>query len=131
MNYIQIEIGGKLRGWKATQLTLEIWSKKTLHDFNATSSNYAAVYAGLVANCYVKEEEFTKTVEVNGLPVEVAATFEDVCEWVDGLKDKNVLSLVKKTFEESQYYIELLESMENALKASKKDPENKKKAKVK
>ena len=83
MNYIQINIGGRLRGWKINQMTMELWSKLTYGSAEASTSNYAAVYAGLVANCYVKREEFTKTVDGK----EVAATFEDVCDWVEQILD--------------------------------------------
>ena len=100
-NYIQIEIGGKLRGWKVNQLTLEIWSNKTSAEFSNSSSNYAAVYAGLVSNCYVKSEE-------------PDFTFEDVCDWVEEMNNNNdltVLELIKKTFEESQAYIATLDRL--------------------
>jgi len=118
MSYVQIEIGGKLRGWKVNQMTLEIWSKKTNLESETVSSNYAAVYAGLISNCYVKNEE-------------PDFTFEDVCDWVDSLTDPKIMELIKKTFEGSQVYIATLERMENVLKASKKDTSDKKKVKMK
>ena len=74
MNYIQIEIGGKLRGWKVNQLTLEEWSKRM--GTTNTSALYSAIYAGLVANCYVKSEE-------------PDFTFENVCDWTDKLISTN------------------------------------------
>jgi len=112
MNYIQIEIGGKLRGWKVNQMTLELWSKKTSGDAELSSSNYAAVFAGLVANCYVKGEE-------------PDFTFENVCDWVDAIEGTETIEFIKKTFEESQVYINTLKRLENLLRSSK-EPDKKK-----
>lgn len=108
MNYITITIGGKERGWKVNQMTLEIWSKKTLNDATNSTSAYAAVNAGLMANCYVKNEE-------------PDFTFEQVCDWVDELNatdaGQKVLQLIAKTFDESQVYLAALERMNKQLKS--------------
>lgn len=121
-NYVQIELGGVNRGWKVNQMTIELWSKMINEDAFTSSSNYAAVYAGLVANCTVKrvEEDFT---------------FEQVCDWVDELNlteaGKATMVLIKTAFEESQYYITLLEGLELELNTLKKATEEVPKKKVK
>lgn len=77
MSYIQIEIGGKLRGLKFNQYAMIILSQKVDPDNYNDTANYAMVYAGLTANCYVKgiEKDFT---------------FEEVCDWVDLLSQKDI-----------------------------------------
>jgi len=108
MNYTQITIGGKERGWKVNQLTIELWAKHIDQDASPSTSTYAAVYAGLVANCYVKREE-------------PDFTFEDVCEWVDeiNLSGKyEPLEKIKKTFEESRFYINLLDKLKDQLRTT-------------
>ena len=117
MNYIQIDIGGKLRGWKANQMTLELWSKKTSAESSNSTSTYAAVYAGLMANCYVKSEE-------------PDFTFEDVCDWTDKL-GVTELEKIKTAFEESESYIATLERMNAVLKTTNKEAGNKKKVRMK
>ncbi len=118
MNYIQIDIGGKLRGWKVNQLTLEEWSKRM--GSTNTSALYSAVYAGLFANCYVKNEE-------------PDFTFENVCDWTDGLIATNdgmkVVELIKETFEKSDAYIQSLkrlQELKDAIDVDKKKVRKKK-----
>lgn len=118
MNYIQIEIGGKLRGWKVNQMTIEIWSKLMNNDAFGASTTYGAVYGGLIANCYVKQEE-------------PDFTFENVCEWVDELQfndaGRKVLESVKKVFEESQQYISVIDKLNVELDKIKKEADGVKK----
>lgn len=101
---------GKDRGWKVNQKTIEIWSNKVDDKAFASTSNYGAIYGGLVANCYVKEEE-------------PDFTFEQVCDYVDELNTTPaglaLLEQVKEKFEASQYYIKILEKMEGMLKSMK------------
>lgn len=122
MNYITINIGGKERGWKVNQMTIELWSKYTLNDASVSTAMYAGVYSGLVGNCYVKREE-------------PDFTFEDVCDWVDKLnvttEGVKVLELVKKTFEESEAYIAVLERMKKQLITMRKAEEKTDKKKLK
>ncbi len=75
MSYIQIEIGGKERGLKFNQLAIEIIAS---YNDGATTSSfmYAMYYGGLRGNSYVKREE-------------TDYTFEQVCDWVDELKNKS------------------------------------------
>jgi len=116
MSYIQINIGGKLRGWKVNQLTLEEWSKRM--GATNTSAVYSAVNAGLVANCYVKG-------------IEPDFTFEDVCDWCDQLlatpEGLKTVELIKETFEKSDAYLltvkkllELKESLPDKKKVTRK-----------
>ena len=69
MSYIQITLGGEIRGLKFNQLALEVIGGLT--DFsNNTSTVYATIYGGLRGNSYVKQQE-------------VDYTFEEVFDWVD------------------------------------------------
>jgi hypothetical protein len=74
MSYLQLELGGKLRGLKFNQLAIEVIST---HNDTGTQSAfmYAMIYGGLMGNSYVKREE-------------PDYTFEDVCDWVDVMENK-------------------------------------------
>lgn len=105
---------GKDRGWKVNQKTIEIWSNKVDDKAFASTSNYGAMYGGLVANCYVKEEE-------------PDFTFEQVCEYVDELNETTeglaILEQIREKFEASQYYIKILEKVEGMLKSMQEQGE--------
>lgn len=109
MSYILLkDCIGKDRGWKVNMMTIEMWSKELNTDaFNSTST-YAAVYAGLVANCLVKKEE-------------PDFSFEQVCDYVDSLQDDKILEDVKARFEESQYYIKLVKKLNEQIDEAKDD----------
>lgn len=94
MSYIQIEIGGKLRGLKFNQMALEIFVLNLSDDGFTSSTVYAMFYAGLKANCYQKQEE-------------ADFTFSDVVDWVEEV-EKNVLQKVNDIFAETQVYKEWL-----------------------
>ena len=116
MSYIQINIGGKLRGWKTNQLTIELFSKHISVSAVDTTSIYAAMYAGLVSNCYVKSEE-------------PDFTFEDVCNWVDEIyasKDLKTIEAVNDCFKESSAYIQVMETIQEKLRIDLKQPDKKK-----
>lgn len=121
MSYIQIEIGGELRGWKVNQMTIELWSKMINEDAFNSSSNYGAVYAGLIANCEAKR-------------IDPDFTYEQVCDWVDELnlteKGLAVLDKIKEQFEASQYYIKLVEKIEAELASVKQELKQKPKKKA-
>jgi hypothetical protein len=73
MSYIQIDIGGKLRGLKFNQgANAEIQSKISSIGNNPVFIAYTVIWAGLVSNAFVKGEE-------------IDFTFEQVCEWADKL----------------------------------------------
>lgn len=95
MSYLQIEIGGKQRGLKFNQLAIELISQ-----FNDTTTNtgflYAMVYGGLRGNSYVKREE-------------ADYTFEDVCDWVDAMPNKDdVIIKITNTMTETQIWKDLV-----------------------
>ena len=89
MSYIQVEMGGKLKGMKFNKYAEDILRKKVQPD-NLLSGIYSLVYSGLVANCFVKQiaQDFT---------------FEEVCDWVDQLSDE-VLLQIHTAFRESDSY---------------------------
>ncbi len=89
MSYVQIEIGGKKRGWKFNKMA-ELTFKERIVPGNEMTAVYALVYAGLEANCYVKREE-------------PDFTFETVCDWCDNISSETA-NAVKAAFEESETY---------------------------
>lgn len=110
MSYIKIEIGGKERGLKFNQLAIELIST---HNDGKTNSGfmYAMFYGGLMGNSYVKREE-------------PDYTFEDVCDWVDSLKDKEAVTAeVVKAMTETQLWQDLTKVGEaDKKKVQKKQP---------
>lgn len=104
MSYIQIEIGGKLRGLKFNKMAqLELESR--IKPGNLISGVYALIYAGLIANCYVKNEE-------------PDFTFEDACDWTDELSDETLLK-VQAAFQETEAY-KKNKAYQDELEAAKK-----------
>lgn len=91
MSYLQIELGGKLRGLKFNQLAIEIIS--TYNDLESnTSFLYAMIYGGLRGNTYVKREEANYT-------------FEEVCDWVDAMENKEeIVAKVTATLTETNIW---------------------------
>lgn len=109
MSYLQIEIGGKLRGWKVNQLAVEIWSHHMPFDLVLVDSAmlYAVVYGGLRGNSVVKNED-------------PDYTFEKVTEWVDEMpkvKRKELSQQLQELFAESNSYKEWLEDYKERLHA--------------
>lgn len=90
MSYIQLELGGKARGLKFNQMA--VITMTNYMDFNnlAATYGYALVYAGLVANCYVKREE-------------PDFNFEQVCDWVEALSPDDLMK-VRDCFESTQTF---------------------------
>ena len=109
MSYIQLEIGGKQRGLKFNQMA--VITMTNYLDFNnlAATYGYALVYAGLVANCYVKREE-------------PDFTFEQVCDWVETLTPEKLVE-IRDVFESTQTFKTLQENQKEA------EPQTKKKLK--
>jgi len=106
MSYIQLELGGKARGLKFNQMA--VITMTNYLDFNnlAATYGYALIYAGLVANCYVKREE-------------PDFTFEQVCDWVETLTPEQ-LTEVRAVFESTQTFKTLQESQEPKEEMTKK-----------
>jgi hypothetical protein len=95
MSYIQIEIGGKLRGLKFNQYAVVTMAQYAdLENYEATAA-YAMIYAGLKACLYVKREESD-------------FTFEQCCDWVDQLGTDQILKIYE-VFAETQVYKNLIE----------------------
>jgi len=82
MNYIQITIGGKLRGLKFNQMADVEYREKVGKNTNPVSHTYSMVWAGLISNCFVKGEE-------------VDFTFEDVCEWCEKISDDDFYKILE------------------------------------
>lgn len=112
MSYLQIEIGGKTRGLKYNQLAIEVMAKYNDTE-TASAFMYALIYGGLRGNTYVKREE-------------PDYTFEDVCDWVDNLENKNEIILeATNKLTETQLFKNLVkdngeEVVEDKKKVSKK-----------
>lgn len=108
MSYIQIEIGGKLRGLKFNQLALEVVS--THSGETTTGFMYALIYGGLKGNSYVKREE-------------PDYSFEDVCDWVDAMHRETktkTIEEVTKVMTETQIYKDLIQTGEDIQETDKK-----------
>lgn len=87
MAYIQINIGGRVRGMTFNFATDEEYRKKYGESDNSTFASYCLVWAALVSDCFVEGTHLTHTVD--GL--EIPASFRDVIDWcstltVDDLK---------------------------------------------
>lgn len=108
MSYIQVEIGGKQRGLKFNQMAVITMTKYLDFENLAATYGYALVYAGLVANCYVKREE-------------PDFTFEQVCDWVETLTPEKLVE-IRDVFESTQTFKTLQEN-------ANPEPQTKKKQK--
>ena len=97
MSYTQIEIGGKSRGLKFNKMAQLLLQERVVVG-NLMSGIYALVYAGLVANDYVKG-------------VEPDYTFEQVCDWTDILQDEDLVKIqeayqLTEAYKQGQAYLE-------------------------
>jgi len=111
MSYLQLELGGKLRGLKFNQLAIEIIS---MHNDNSTNSGfmYAMIYGGLMGNSYVKREE-------------PEYTFEDVCDWVDAMENKaESIGKVTEVLTSTQVWKSLVKAGEEINEEKKKVQES-------
>jgi len=107
MSYLQLELGGKLRGLKFNQLAIEIIST---HNDNSTQSAfmYAMIYGGLMGNSYVKREE-------------PDYTFENVCDWVDVMENKTeAIAKVTEVLTSTQVWKNLVKAGEEITEEKKK-----------
>jgi hypothetical protein len=107
MSFIQITIGGKERGLKFNQLAIELMSQ--YNDSNTTTGFiYAMIYSGLRGNSYVKREE-------------PDYSFEDVCDWVDNLENKDqIVNDVSGVMSETQIWKQLVKKGEEVAEEEKK-----------
>lgn len=110
MSYLQLNIGGKLRGLKYNQgAYVTFYQHVDTSDYLATVY-YAVVYAGLKSNSFVKREEFTET-------------FEQICDLVDEMPQEDKDAALK-VFSETTHWQKLVE--ENKEPEVKETPEEKK-----
>ncbi len=110
MSYIQIEIGGKLRGLKfntGTNILLRSKVKDYSDDEKEAFGAYCVIWAALVCNCKIKNE-----------PVDF--TFEDVCEWADALKNDVYIQLIKMQSEANEYRKNIEEESDERTEEEKK-----------
>jgi len=107
MDYILInDLGGKARGLKFNQYTyIKFYEKVSPDDYIATF-HYAAVFAALKSNAYVKGEEFTDT-------------WEDVCNMVDAMSAEDK-ALVADVFNNTAYFKKAVEDGEKIIEEEKK-----------
>ena len=106
MSYIEVEIGGKVRGLKFTKYAMILINKKADLKNWAATANYAMVYAGLAANNYHKE-------------VENDFNFEDVCEWVDEL-DAATIVKIDSALQNANAYKATIEASKIVIETNKK-----------
>jgi len=111
MSYIQVELGGKQRGLKYNQMAVITMTKYMDYDNLAATYGYALVYAGLVANCYVKREE-------------PDFDFEKVCDWVEELSPEKLIK-IRDVFEATQTFKKIADNAtEPAEEQTKKKQKN-------
>lgn len=109
MNFIEIELGGKLRGLKFNNYAIEQFQRKMFKNESALTegSNAATVYgiffAGLTANCFTND-------------VEVDFTYKEVEDWVDEATDDDVKK-VCDLFAETNVYKKWLDKVKEAVKS--------------
>lgn len=123
MNYIQIELGGKSRGLKFNQIALETYIKHLKYEKEGAvaSAIFSTFYAGLIGNCYVKNEE-------------PDFDFETVTDWVQELFDtgkQKEIEQVCKLWEGTLCYQNWLKAFQEKLRTILEPGENKEKKKKK
>ena len=99
MSYLQIELGGKLRGLKFNMIAIEEIAKQ-----NTTDSKYGFIYSMIYGGMYgcsvVKKEE-------------IDYTYEDVSEWVDAMENQEeIVAKVTATLTETQNWKRVLNKQE-------------------
>ena len=113
---MDIKIGGKIRGVKFNQLSLEELIKNNLSGMEGVGATYAIVHAGLVGSSFVRREE-------------IDYTFENVADWIDEISMSEegikIISEVISAFVESTAYKNLIP------KEALRPQDNKKKMKMK
>ena len=106
MSYLKIQIGGKEREMRFTQMSVEIYSKNVNWDAVDSTSLYATFFAGLTTACYANQEQ-------------PDFTFADVIGWVDELiNDEKTVELqqVNDAFAETQAFKKFLKRLEDKVK---------------
>ncbi len=129
MSYIQIELGGEMRGLKFNMFALEEYTKRLGRalDYALKNANgkpieeiqipqavlvYACIYSGLVGNCFAKE-------------IEQDFTFEDVTDWVEAAKNQD-LEAACNVLSQTERYKENLKNLEGVISNLTQDTSKKK-----
>ncbi|MBA3675408.1 MAG: hypothetical protein H0W75_10735, partial [Chitinophagaceae bacterium] len=81
--YYELELGGKKRGLKFNQISLEVFTKNINAEALESSAVYATFFAGLIGNCVAKREDQD-------------FSYADVMEWVDKLYEEGKTDEIKK-----------------------------------
>lgn len=118
MNYIELNLGGQLRGLKFNNAAVDTyWQRVHLTEI-AASTVYATIYAGLIGNDIANGQQST-------------FTFKDVSEWVDELynEDESKIKEACDLFAETDSYKKRLEKIKDKVRALREEGEVKKKAK--
>lgn len=111
MNYIQIEIGGKLRGLKFNQMADVEYQVKVGKNTNPIAHTYAMIWAGLIAACFIKGEE-------------VDFTFEEVCDWCAKVKDDDFLKILDAYKSTKAFLKDIPEGIKKKTVKKKLQPKN-------
>ena len=106
MSYIQVQLGGKDQGLKFNQLSIELFTENVNYEAIDTSSIYAIFFAGLTGNYYAKRKE-------------VDFTFENVCDWVDELYEKEPAKIAEvcEVFANTNAYKQWIEQFKEKIRA--------------
>lgn len=115
MSYIQVNIGGQLRGLKFNQMAVITMANYLDYENLTATYLYSVVFGGLAANAFVKREEFTES-------------FETVCDWVDEVSVEDAQK-IQACFEETQVYKKLVEVGQASTEEMTKKKQPKKSAK--
>ncbi len=113
--YYELELGGKKRGLKFNQISLEVFTKNINAEALESSAVYATFFAGLIGNTVAKREEQDYT-------------FEDVMEWVDVLYEQGKTDEIKKVCDlwaETHTWKDWLTQFQEKLRTVLKPDENK------
>lgn len=117
MSYLQIEIGGKLRGLKFNQGTVilmnaELDKMKLEGQERLAFAAPALLYAALRSNSIIKRTEFVDEVEGKETPI----TFEMVSDWFDKLPEDSITKILNCFTETQDFKVE--DKKENKKKLS-------------
>lgn len=113
--YYELELGGKKRGLKFNQISLEVFTKNINAEALESSAVYATFYAGLIGNCVAKREDQD-------------FKYEDVMEWVDKLYEEGKTDEIKKVCDlwaETHTWKDWLINFQEKLRTILKPDENK------
>jgi hypothetical protein len=116
MSYIELQLGGELRGLKFNNAAVDCYWQRVNFDEVIASSVYATVYSGLIGNDLAKGVQYSNY------------TYEQVTEWVDDLYNTDEESLTKacELFAETTAYKKKLEKMQERIRLLNEEGQKKK-----